>query len=117
MRGTTAVIDLLDKLENKNENVGYFEECLKTVEQQKHDWSDSLLEKQVADIQAGLQHFAKDMSINHDISTSNLRDVIAAYEESMRDVKDKSIVNHFCFNGACFETDLLSISLSDLFKV
>ena len=117
MRGTTAVIDLLDKLENKNENVGYFEQCLKIIEQQKHDWFDSLLEKQANDIRAGLRHFVKDKGMPREISTYNLRDVISAYEDSMKDLKDKSIVNHFCFNGACFETDLLSISLGDLFKV
>ena len=64
-----------------------------------------------------MRHFAKDNSIHREISTTNLRDVINAYEESMKNIKDKSIVNRFCFNGACFETDLLSISLGDLFRV
>ena len=64
-----------------------------------------------------MRHFAKDNSIHREIGTTYLRDVINAYEESMKNIKDKSIVNRFCFNGACFETDLLSISLGDLFKV
>lgn len=44
MKNTTAVTDLLDRLEKKDDSVEYFEKCLKIVEQQKHDWFENLIE-------------------------------------------------------------------------
>ena len=44
MKNTTAVTDLLDRLEKKDDTVEYFEKCLKIVEQQKHDWFENLIE-------------------------------------------------------------------------
>ena len=44
----------------------------------------------------------------------NLKDAINAYEESM---KDKMSVNFISFSGSFFDTDLLTISLGDLFRI
>ena len=44
----------------------------------------------------------------------SLRDAVNAYEESM---KDKMSVNFISFNGSFFDTDLLTISLGDLFRI
>ena len=114
MKNTTAVIDLLDRLDKKDDSVEYFERCLQIVEQQKPDWFENLIEMQTNEIRAGLRHFANDMRGSPTLREIHLRDAIIAYEESM---KDKMSVNFISFNGSCFDTDLLPISLGDLFRI
>ena len=114
MKHTTAVMDLLDRLEKKDESVEYFERCLKIVEQQKHDWFENLIEMQANEIRAGLRHFAKDVRGSPTLQEISLRDAVSAYEESM---KDKMSVSCISFNGSFLDTDLLTISLGDLFRI